>query len=65
MNIEQLREELKRDEGCVNAIYLDHLNLPTIGIGHLVTEWDEEHVSQLAHQYQKNVVMNYLIRIYK
>ena len=43
MNIEQLREELKRDEGCVNAIYLDHLNLPTIGIGHLVTEWDEEH----------------------
>ena len=43
MIIEQLREELKRDEGCVNAIYLDHLNLPTIGIGHLVTEWDEEH----------------------
>ena len=43
MNVEQLREELKRDEGCVNAIYLDHLNLPTIGIGHLVTEWDEEH----------------------
>ena len=43
MNIEQLREELKRDEGCVNAIYLDHLNLPTIGIGHLVTEWDEEY----------------------
>ena len=43
MNLEQLREELKRDEGCVNAIYLDHLNLPTIGIGHLVTEWDEEH----------------------
>ena len=43
MNIEQLRKELKRDEGCVNAIYLDHLNLPTIGIGHLVTEWDEEH----------------------
>ena len=43
MNIEQLREDLKRDEGCVNAIYLDHLNLPTIGIGHLVTEWDEEH----------------------
>jgi len=43
MNIEQLREDLKRDEGCVNAIYLDHLNLPTIGIGHLVTEWDEEY----------------------
>ena len=43
MNIELLREQLKRDEGCVNAIYLDHLNLPTVGIGHLITEWDEEY----------------------
>ena len=43
MNIELLREELKRDEGCVNAVYLDHLNLPTVGIGHLVTEWDQEY----------------------
>jgi len=43
MNIDKLQEELKRDEGCVNAIYLDHLNLPTCGIGHLITEWDEEH----------------------
>ena len=43
MNIDQLQEELKRDEGCVNAIYLDHLNLPTCGIGHLITEWDEEY----------------------
>ena len=43
MNIEQLQKELKRDEGCVNAIYLDHLNLPTCGIGHLITEWDEEY----------------------
>ena len=43
MNIKQLQKELQRDEGCVNAIYLDHLNLPTCGIGHLITEWDEEH----------------------
>ena len=43
MNLEQLQQELKRDEGCVNAIYLDHLNLPTCGIGHLITEWDEEY----------------------
>ena len=43
MDIDQLQEELKRDEGCVNAIYLDHLNLPTCGIGHLITEWDEEY----------------------
>ena len=43
MNIEQLRNTLKIDEGCVNSIYLDHLNLPTLGIGHLINEWDEEY----------------------
>ena len=43
MNIEQLREELKRDEGCVYSVYLDHLNLPTTGLGHLINEWDEEY----------------------
>ena len=42
MDIEQFREELKRDEGVKNEIYLDHLGLPTCGIGHLITEWDEE-----------------------
>lgn len=43
MDIEKLREQLKIDEGCVYSVYLDHLNLPTIGIGHLVTEWDDEY----------------------
>ncbi|BAQ88139.1 Phage-related lysozyme (muraminidase) (COG3772) [uncultured Mediterranean phage uvMED] len=43
MDVDVLRDELKRDEGCVNSIYLDHLNLPTCGIGHLITEWDEEY----------------------
>ena len=43
MDIEKLREELKRDEGCVHSVYLDHLNLKTVGIGHLLTEWDEEY----------------------
>jgi len=43
MNIDELREELKEDEGCKYEIYLDHLGLPTFGIGHLVTEWDEEY----------------------
>jgi GH24 family phage-related lysozyme (muramidase) len=35
MNIDKLREELKEDEGCKYEIYLDHLGLPTHGIGHL------------------------------
>ena len=43
MNIEKLREEIAYDEGSVNEIYLDHLGLPTFGIGHLVTHSDPEH----------------------
>ena len=43
MDLERLRNELEADEGCKYEIYLDHLGLPTYGIGHLVTENDEEH----------------------
>jgi len=43
MDIDKLREEIEYDEGSVNKIYLDHLGLATFGIGHLVTEWDEEY----------------------
>tara|TARA_R100000149_G_C5800548_1_gene88008 strand:+ start:42 stop:491 length:450 start_codon:yes stop_codon:yes gene_type:complete len=43
MNIDELREEIAQAEGRVTSVYLDHLNLPTVGIGHLITEWDEEH----------------------
>ena len=43
MNIEQLREELKTDEGVKYEVYLDHLGLPTCGIGHLITESDPEY----------------------
>ena len=43
MNLEKLREEIESDEGCKYEIYLDHLGLPTFGIGHLVTESDPEH----------------------
>ena len=43
MNIEQLREELKIDEGVKYEIYLDHLSLPTCGVGHLIKETDPEY----------------------
>ena len=43
MNIDQLREELDQDEGCVYEVYLDHLGYPTFGIGHLITNRDREH----------------------
>ena len=43
MNREAVFEQLKIDEGVVYEIYLDHLGYPTFGIGHLITEADEEH----------------------
>lgn len=43
MNKDRLREELAEDEGCKLEVYLDHLGLPTFGIGHLVREDDPEH----------------------
>ena len=43
MNLEQLREEIEIDEGVKYEVYLDHLGLPTCGIGHLIVEGDEEH----------------------
>jgi len=41
--MELLRELLEQDEGCVYAVYLDHLDKPTTGIGHLVLKDDPEY----------------------
>ena len=41
--IEIVKEDLVRHEGYVAEIYLDTEQLPTFGIGHLVTEDDMEH----------------------
>ena len=43
MDLQRLREDLEIDEGVKHEIYLDHLGLPTFGIGHLVLESDPEH----------------------
>tara|TARA_R110000851_G_scaffold322837_1_gene489089 strand:- start:136 stop:582 length:447 start_codon:yes stop_codon:yes gene_type:complete len=43
MDVEKLREEIEADEGNVHEIYLDHLKLPTFGIGHLVKKTDPEY----------------------
>ena len=42
MNIDKLRDELKVDEGVKYEIYLDHLSLPTLGVGHLIKDTDPE-----------------------
>ena len=42
IDIDQLKETLKVDEGVVYEIYHDHLGYPTFGIGHLVLKDDPE-----------------------
>ena len=64
--IDRLREELKTDEGCKYEIYLDHLGLPTYGIGHLVTEKDPEHgmeVGTLVDEIRVNEVFEQDIQV--
>ena len=39
----RLKEEITADEGCVLEVYKDHLGYPTIGVGHLIQETDEEY----------------------
>ena len=43
MNISNLREQLKIDEGVKYEVYDDHLGYKTFGIGHLVVAGDEEY----------------------
>ena len=49
MNIDKLREEITFDEGVKYEVYLDHLGLPTFGIGHLVTKNDEEYGEDVGY----------------
>ena len=48
MDIEKLKEELTKDEGCKYALYNDHLGYKTFGIGHLVTKHDEEYEMEIG-----------------
>jgi len=42
MNLSRLHQDIKDDEGVIYDIYLDHLGHKTFGVGHLVTQDDEE-----------------------
>jgi GH24 family phage-related lysozyme (muramidase) len=61
MNKDALREELAEDEGCRYEIYLDHLQLPTFGIGHLIKEHDPEYGLPVGTRCQKTVCVRRLI----
>tara|TARA_R100000365_G_C2719750_1_gene52645 strand:+ start:461 stop:907 length:447 start_codon:yes stop_codon:yes gene_type:complete len=43
MNMDSLIQELIMDEGFKYEVYEDHLGFPTLGVGHLITEKDEEY----------------------
>ena len=58
MNKDKLREEIAEDEGCKYEIYLDHLGLPTCGIGHLITEAEEEHGKTVCTVVEQDRVQN-------
>ena len=55
--IDRLQTELEIDEGKKNEIYLDHLGLPTFGIGHLVKETDQEHNKPIGTAVSKERVL--------
>ena len=42
MNRTEVYNQLVIDEGVKYEIYKDHLGYPTLGVGHLITEYDEE-----------------------
>ena len=44
----RLSEQLQADEGVVSEIYLDHLGLPTFGVGHLVLKSDQEYGQEVG-----------------
>ena len=55
--VERLQKELEIDEGCKYETYLDHLGLPTFGIGHLVKETDQEHNKPIGTAVSKERVL--------
>ena len=48
MNIDKLRQDLEIDEGIKHEVYLDHLNLKTVGIGHLCREDEPEYEMEVG-----------------
>jgi GH24 family phage-related lysozyme (muramidase) len=55
--IEQLREELVADEGCIYAVYLDHLDLKTVGIGHLCRPSEPEYDMEVGDPISEDRVL--------
>jgi GH24 family phage-related lysozyme (muramidase) len=63
MNINQVREQLKIDEGVKYEVYDDHLGYKTFGIGHLVTANDGEYGAAMAILFLRKELTQYLIKM--
>ena len=60
MNMEEFVKEITIDEGVKHEVYLDHLGFPTTGVGHLITEWDEEYEKPVGTPVSEERVQNLL-----
>ena len=60
MNMEEFKKEIIEDECGKHEVYLDHLGLPTMGVGHLITEWDEEYEKPVGTPVSEERVQNCL-----
>jgi len=60
MDRTKLMQELIADEGYKYEIYLDHLGYPTMGVGHLILESDEEHGKEVGTAISEQRIMECL-----
>ena len=56
MDKKLLRKQLEEDEGIRYSIYLDHLDYPTFGIGHLITKIDPEYGLEIGTEINEDRV---------
>ena len=59
MNIEKLKEHIKRHEGEVLEVYADSLGYLTLGVGHLIQPNDPEHGQPAGTPVSQEVVDKY------
>ena len=59
MNIEKLKEQIKRHEGEVLEVYADSLGYLTLGVGHLIQPNDPEHGQPAGTPVSQEVVDKY------
>ena len=59
MNLEIIKEEIKKEEGFVNKIYKDHLGFATIGYGHLIKPTDNFKEGVVYNTAELNKVFDY------